>query len=136
MQAYRDFTTDAVNFPLAETQKFVNQLHSDGMKFVPIIDPGIMVYSGYPAYENGKFLKIFSLNFILGLKQDIFVKDISGSNYLGQVWPGPTYFPDFFHPNIEVFVFQFLNSNIHRIIGPLNFRISSMTSQLMVSGSI
>lgn len=88
MEAYRDFTTDPNNFPLAETQKFVNQLHSDGMKFVPIIDPGIMVYSNYPAYENG-------------LKQGVFVKDISGGYYLGQVWPGPTYFPDFLHPNIE-----------------------------------
>lgn len=89
MEAYRDFTTDPTNFPLAETQKFVNQLHADGMKFVPIIDPGIMVYAGYPAYENG-------------LKQGIFVKDITGSGYyLGQVWPGPTYFPDFLHPGIE-----------------------------------
>mmetsp|Transcript_21605 Transcript_21605/g.22362 ORF Transcript_21605/g.22362 Transcript_21605/m.22362 type:complete len:969 (+) Transcript_21605:105-3011(+) len=88
MEAFRDFTTDPSNFPLAETQKFVNQLHSDGMKFVPIIDPGIMIYSGYAAYENG-------------LKQGVFVKDIQQNYYLGQVWPGPTYFPDFLHPNIE-----------------------------------
>jgi alpha-D-xyloside xylohydrolase len=89
MEAYRDFTTDSINFPLVETQKFVTQLHTDGMKFVPIIDPGIMVYENYPAYTNG-------------LKEGIFVKDITGSGYyLGQVWPGPTYFPDFLHPNIE-----------------------------------
>ena len=52
---------------------------------MPIIDPGIMVYSGYEAYERG-------------MKEDLFIKDISGGYYLGQVWPGPTYFPDFFNP--------------------------------------
>jgi alpha-D-xyloside xylohydrolase len=86
MEAYRDFTTDSSNFPAAETKKFVDQLHADGMKFVPIIDPGIMVFSGYEAYEDG-------------MKEGVFVKDISGGYYLGQVWPGPTYFPDFFHPS-------------------------------------
>jgi alpha-glucosidase (family GH31 glycosyl hydrolase) len=33
-----------------------------------------------------------------GVKEDLFVKDLTGGYYLGQVWPGPTYFPDFFHP--------------------------------------
>lgn len=89
MNAFRDFTVDPVNFPLEETQKFVSGLHSASMKFVPIIDPGIMVYSGYDAYERGK-------------QQDIFIKDLTGSNYyLGQVWPGPTYFPDFLHPKAQ-----------------------------------
>ena len=44
MQNYRDFTTDSVNFPTAEVKSFVNQLHTQGQHFVPIIDPGIMVY--------------------------------------------------------------------------------------------
>merc|ERR1719453_913662 len=67
-------------------KSFVDDLHSQGMHFVPIIDPGIMIYDGYAAYEEG-------------LAQDLFVKDITGKPYLGQVWPGPTYFPDFLHPN-------------------------------------
>ncbi|CAE7821684.1 unnamed protein product, partial [Symbiodinium microadriaticum] len=77
MEAYRDFTTDPSNFPTEETFKFVEDLHEDGMHFVPIIDPGIMVASGYAAYEEG-------------LEADVFVKDINGGSYLGQVWPGPT----------------------------------------------
>jgi alpha-D-xyloside xylohydrolase len=72
MQNYRDFTTDSVNFPTAEVASFVNGLHKNGQHFVPIVDPGIMVYSGYDAYEKG-------------MKMDIFIKDIKGSPYLGQV---------------------------------------------------
>lgn len=88
MQDYRDFTWDSKNFPASEVKQFVDSLHSQGMHFVPIVDPGIMVYSGYDAYEEG-------------VKEDLFIKDVSGGYYLGQVWPGPTYFPDFLHPKTQ-----------------------------------
>ena len=87
MDAYRDFTTNATAFPMDEVTSFTNQLHNQGMSFVVIIDPGIMVYD-YPAYNDG-------------LNYDLFIKDISGGNYLGQVWPGPVYFPDFTHPKSQ-----------------------------------
>ena len=88
MQNYKDFTLDSVNFPQAEVASFVNTLHADGQHFVPIIDPGIMVQSGYDAYDQG-------------LAKDLFVKDLNGNNYMGQVWPGPTYFPDFLNPSSQ-----------------------------------
>lgn len=88
MEAYRDFTTDPSNFPLSEMSTFVASLHENGQHFIPIVDPGIMIYDNYPAYDQG-------------IAQDIFVKDIQGNNYLGQVWPGPTYFPDFLNPNAQ-----------------------------------
>ena len=53
-----------------------------------------MVHAGYDAYEKG-------------LKEDLFIKDIKGNYYLGQVWPGPTYFPDFLHPSAQVSSFYF-----------------------------
>mmetsp|Transcript_34373 Transcript_34373/g.75764 ORF Transcript_34373/g.75764 Transcript_34373/m.75764 type:complete len:898 (+) Transcript_34373:22-2715(+) len=86
MQNYRDFTLDSVAFPQTEVAAFVDSLHAQGMSFVPIIDPGIMVVDGYEAYDQG-------------LKLDLYVKDLQGGNYLGQVWPGPVTFPDFLHPD-------------------------------------
>ncbi|KAG2781014.1 hypothetical protein Pcac1_g9204 [Phytophthora cactorum] len=41
---------------------------------------------------------------------DIFIKDTSGKPYLGQVWPGPTVFPDFFHPNVKSYWASRFNS--------------------------
>ena len=42
------------------------------MHYVVIIDPGIMVYDDYPAYTAG-------------LADDLYVKDVNGGYYLGQV---------------------------------------------------
>ncbi len=85
MEAYRDFTWDPTNFNEKDTAAFVDNLHSQGLHFVPIIDPGIMVFDNYPAFEDGQ-------------KKDLWVKGLDGQPYLGQVWPGPVYFPDFFNP--------------------------------------
>jgi len=99
MNEYRDFTTDPVKFPTSEMKSFVDYLHSKNQQMVPIIDPGIMIKSGYDAYESG-------------LAQGVFIKDVKGGYYLGQVWPGPTYFPDFFHPSAQSYWTQQLK-NFH-----------------------
>ena len=47
-------------------------LHEKNMSYVPIVDPGIKAEHGYPAYDAG-------------IAADIFIKDITGQPYLGQV---------------------------------------------------
>ena len=89
MNGYRDFTVNDTAYPLNELQSFIDGLHANGQRLVPIIDPGIRVdANGYDAYDKG-------------LELDLFIKDIQGNNYLAQVWPGPVHFPDFLNPKSQ-----------------------------------
>ena len=57
-------------------QAFVEQLHGNKQYWVPIVDPGIKVDRGYPAYDQG-------------LANKAFITDFTGQPYLGQVGPLP-----------------------------------------------
>lgn len=51
-------------------------LHRRGQKWVPIVDPGIAIDSDYAPYQEG-------------IADDIFLKDATGGNYIGQVSLSP-----------------------------------------------
>eukprot|EP01114_Cavostelium_apophysatum_P008155 TRINITY_DN2046_c0_g1_i1.p1 TRINITY_DN2046_c0_g1~~TRINITY_DN2046_c0_g1_i1.p1 ORF type:complete len:921 (+),score=167.08 TRINITY_DN2046_c0_g1_i1:50-2812(+) len=86
MDNHYDFTTDPVNFPLPQFQQFVASLHDNNQHFVLIIDPGIAPTNGYIAYDNGTMM-------------DVWIKNATGQDFVGKVWPGLTVFPDWFNEN-------------------------------------
>ncbi|KAJ1724546.1 hypothetical protein LPJ53_001192 [Coemansia erecta] len=88
MDKTRDFTFDPVNFPLEEMQKQLQSLHSNNQRMVLMTDPAIQHNASYAPYSRGHDL-------------DVFIKNEDGSEFVGQVWPGYTVFPDWFSPNVD-----------------------------------
>lgn len=91
--AYRDFTTDLVRYPAGHMRDFISELTGNEQHYVPIVDAAIPVLTNstdaYPPYEIGKDF-------------DVFVKNPDGTEYIGQVWPGYTVFPDWFSPKAQL----------------------------------
>ena len=74
MDSYLDFTLDPTTYPQARMTAFVDSLHTNNQRFVPIVDPGIYVRE--PSYDAFKE----------GMERNVFVMDMTGSTpYLGQV---------------------------------------------------
>ncbi len=79
---YRPFTLDTTKFP--DFPAFVKELQAKQFHLVMITDLHIAHApdQGYAAYDSG-------------VKQDVFVKNPDGTDFIGPVWPGPSVFPDF-----------------------------------------
>ncbi|KAJ7216187.1 hypothetical protein O6H91_Y471800 [Diphasiastrum complanatum] len=102
MDARKDFTLDPENFPAQRMGAFLDKLHKNNQRYVLIADPGIKCEKNYNAFERG-------------LEADIFIKDSTGTPYLGQVWPGAVHFADFLHPNISSFWTSAI-ADFHRLV--------------------
>jgi alpha-glucosidase len=80
MDGYRVFTWNPKTFP--NPRAFIKRLRKMGFELVTIIDPGVKNDDRYAVCRDGK-------------KNNVFVKKADGTVYVGDVWPGPSVFPDF-----------------------------------------
>ena len=87
MELRKVFTLDPDRFPLEKVREVVEYLHDRDQHYIVMVDPAV-AYQNYSAYSNGVDL-------------DVWLKYDNGTIYEGVVWPGPTVFPDWFHPNVE-----------------------------------
>lgn len=83
MEGYRVFTFNQQNFP--NPKQLNTDLHAKGFKSVFMIDPGVKADPSYSIYKSGS-------------ANDVWVKNLSGEEYHGKVWPGDCAFPDFTMP--------------------------------------
>jgi len=80
MDNYKVFTTSPQFF--GDVSAEIGALEAKGRRVVPILDPGVKVEEGYAVAASG-------------LAADIFCKNPEGKPYVGFVWPGRTWMPDF-----------------------------------------
>jgi alpha-glucosidase len=86
MNEYRVFTWDSERFP--DPEGMLRRLEEMGFKVVVIIDPGVKEDSAYAVAREG-------------LAGDHFVRYPDGEVFVGSVWPGRSYFPDFSKPQTQ-----------------------------------
>ncbi|CAI0460259.1 unnamed protein product [Linum tenue] len=84
MDYHKDFTVSPENYPLDKLKSFLEKIHSLGMKYVVLTNPGISVNSTYEVYQRG-------------MADDVFIK-FDEQPYLGKLWVGPVHYPDFLNP--------------------------------------
>ncbi len=86
MDRYKVFTFSPEHWgDEAAVKKAMAALAKKGRRVIPILDPGVKVEPGYAVCEDG-------------LKAGIFCLNPAGTPFVGFVWPGQTYFPDYSLP--------------------------------------
>lgn len=86
MQDYLDFTVDDSRYPPEKLKAFIDKLHANDQKFIPIVDAGVAM-TDYFGYNEG-------------LKRNVFISSPNHPGpFIGKVWPGLAVFVDWFNPN-------------------------------------
>lgn len=91
MFQYRDFESDQNTFGYQEGETFLAKLHANNQHYITIIDSAIYI----PNPENAS--DAYSV-YTDGHNRDVFMKNPDGTEYIGEVWPGYTVFPDWIAP--------------------------------------
>ena len=94
--------------------KWIDELHGNGQRIVPIIDVGIP-FERSDTYARGREL-------------DVYVKDRKGEDYVGKVWPGWTVFPGALGPSLVADRAQTSPRRTHRSSGLRATPISARSS--------
>lgn len=85
MDHYKDFT---ISNEFSDFPGFVDEMKTDNIRLIPIIDAGVKIEKGYDVYEEG-------------VEQNYFCKRKDGSDFVAAVWPGYTHFPDVLNPEVR-----------------------------------
>ncbi|WP_179415270.1 glycoside hydrolase family 31 protein [Mucilaginibacter sp. E4BP6] len=80
MDHYKIFTWNKTTFP--DPKGMIDKLKSMNFHLVTIVDPGIKVEDGYKQHDEG-------------VANNYFATYPDGEKYIGSVWPGRCYFPNF-----------------------------------------
>lgn len=86
MDGFKIFTWNNETFP--DPKAFIDKLKSMNFRLVTIVDPGIKIEEGYKQYDEG-------------VDNNYFAVYPNGEKYVGEVWPGRCYFPDFFRQDVK-----------------------------------
>jgi len=87
MELRRLFTLDPERYPLELVRQLVDYLHEHQQHYIVMVNSAIW-RGDNDVYKDGAELQVWQ-------------KRSNGSFYEGAVWPGPTVFPDWFHPNTQ-----------------------------------
>jgi len=109
MDAYKVFTWDPQRFP--NPKVLTDEALRQGVRLVPIIDPGVKLEPGYRVYEEAR-------------EGDHLVRSSRGEVLVGEVWPNPAVFPDFTREEVQAWWathFQGLvDAGIHGVWNDMN----------------
>lgn len=93
LDSFRDLTIAPDRFSQKDVDRLLNYLDENNQHYIPITDAAI---PAAPTNESDSYPLGTA-----GIDQDVFIKNANGSTYIGQVWPGYTYFPSWFSNNTQ-----------------------------------
>ncbi|GIW25601.1 glycoside hydrolase family 31 protein [Meiothermus sp.] len=88
MEGYKVFTLSPHRFP--HFRALSDELAQEGVRLVPIVDPGVKVEEGYRVFEEGK-------------RRRVFILDDRDELLVGGVWPRRAVWPDFSREEARAF---------------------------------
>lgn len=93
LDSFRDLTIAPGRFDQSDVNSLIGYLREHNQHYIPIVDAAI---PAAPTNESDRY----DLGTV-GREQDVFLKNKNGTNYVGKVWPGFTYFPDWLSQNAQ-----------------------------------